>query len=318
MAVAKVLFVAEQRGPAEGLVEDVPAHWGHPFIACSPGIAEATHSMSRVSPSPPHKPAHREENETTIHPSFGRLYAPNWRASSNQVFGGIFQMSDPRSARPRPCLTVARKMDVARHVGNRCGDDVRTGPLIVGEGVGDDEPDRGMAVGQSNDILRGMMVVGVDPIGHAHLDHGQTDTTDFRLERGAWSAVPAVQPFSPGVMHETVAVWIDRIVMVDFKAGIRPSPFEPPFCGLHDLNRLQHGLEAARVGKVAQVPNAVEGARGADDAERKSTLTVRDVLPFEKQEGQTEHVITMKVSDQDCAEISRRTARTAQSDKGRG
>ena len=175
-----------------------------------------------------------------------------------------------------------------------------------------------MTVGQSNDILRGMMVVGVDPIRHAHLDHGQTDTADFRLERGAWSAVPAVQPFSPGVMHETVAVWIDRIVMVDFEAGIRPSPFEPPFCGLHNLNRFQHGLEAARVGKVAQVPNAVEGAWGAHDAERKSTLTVRDVLPLEEQEGQTEHVVSMKVSDQDGAEISRRTARTAQSDKGRG
>ena len=119
-------------------------------------------------------------------------------------------------------------------------------------------------------------------------------------------------------MHETVAVWINSIVMVNLEAGIRPPPFEPPFCGLHNLNRIQHGLEAAWVGKVAQVPNAVEGPWGAHDTQRKSTLTVRDVLPLKEQERQTEHVVSMKVSDQDCAELSRRTARTAQGDEGRG
>jgi len=126
-----------------------------------------------------------------------------------------------------------------------------------------------------------------------------------------------VKPFCPLLVNKPVAVGINGVIVVDLKSRPRPSTLKVAFRGLDDVHSIEQPVKASWVSEVAQVADALKRPWSAHDAQGKGPLTVGDVFPFEEQKRQTKHVVTVKVGDQNRAQVGGGTTCTPQSNERR-
>ncbi len=170
---------------------------------------------------------------------------------------------------------------------------------VIHPRVGDQEAGRWMTPGESEHVIRAMMLILIDPWRQPHLEDHEVRFLSHHLDCMARSTVAGVGD-DTCVGPEDVAVRVDLLAVVHAVAFEGPTGSIDLTAGrMHPSNPAQRFLQAPGVSRPCQADQAILGRFIDDDRQGVVACSVGDVPSLEEQEWEAEHMITMEMGDQD-------------------
>lgn len=147
------------------------------------------------------------------------------------------------------------------------------------------------------------MVSGRHPIGEPHFKDSKIGAFNGIVQRLARSRIAAVHKRCPVWVLKSVAVRLNRVVMMDLEAFPTPPIIQRPFVVHDPIHMLNHAVKRTGEGELAQMRQPFFDKGCSHDRERFFPFPVGDVLPFEEKKGEAEDVVSVNVSDEHRAQV---------------